>query len=52
MSIRDEIERVIKENHLERSKCFECSKITYRSILYGARIQSEIAVRNQGYIKG
>ena len=33
MSIRDEIERVIKENHLERSKCFECSKITYRAIL-------------------
>lgn len=33
MDIRSEIERVIKENHLERSRCFECSKITYHSII-------------------
>lgn len=33
MSVRDEIERVIKENHIERSRCFECSKIMYSSII-------------------
>ena len=33
MYIRSEIERVIKENHIERSRCFECSKITYSSII-------------------
>lgn len=33
MFIRSEIERVIKENHIERSSCFECSKITYSSII-------------------
>lgn len=27
MYIRSEIERVIKENHIERARCFECSKI-------------------------
>ena len=33
MSVRDEIERIIKENHIERSRCFECSKIMYSSII-------------------
>lgn len=33
MFIRDEIERVIKENRIERSRCFECSKIMYSSII-------------------
>ena len=33
MFIRDEIERVIKENCIERSRCFECSKIMYSSII-------------------
>lgn len=33
MYIRNEIERVIKENHLERANCFECSKTTYGSII-------------------
>ena len=33
MYIRSEVERVIKENHIERSRCFECSKITYSSII-------------------
>ncbi len=33
MYIRTEIERIIKENHIERSRCFECSKINYSSII-------------------
>lgn len=33
MYIRNEIERVIKENHIDRSKCFECSKTAYSSII-------------------
>lgn len=33
MDIRSEIERVIKEKHLERSNCFECSKTAYSSII-------------------
>ncbi|HIZ55297.1 MAG TPA: hypothetical protein H9671_03715 [Firmicutes bacterium] len=33
MYIRNEIERVIKENHLNRSNCFECSKNTYTIII-------------------
>ena len=33
MDIRSEIERVIKKNHIERSRCFECSKITYSAII-------------------
>ncbi len=33
MFIRNEIERVIKENCIERSRCFECSKIMYSSII-------------------
>ena len=33
MDIRNEIERVIKENALDRERCFECSKIKYRSIM-------------------
>lgn len=33
MYIRNDIERVIKENHIDRTNCFECSKITYKSII-------------------
>ncbi len=33
MYIRNEIERVIKDNHIDRSNCFECSKTTYNSII-------------------
>lgn len=33
MYIRNEIERIIKEKQIDRSKCFECSKITYRAII-------------------
>lgn len=33
MYIRNEIEEVIKEHHIDRSKCFECSKTTYGSII-------------------
>lgn len=33
MYIRSEIERVIKDNRIERSNCFECSKYTYNSII-------------------
>ncbi len=33
MYIRSEIERVIKDNHIERSNCFECSKTSYNSII-------------------
>ncbi len=33
MYIRNEIERAIKEGNINRSKCFECSKITYNSII-------------------
>lgn len=33
MPIRSEIERVIKENDIERSRCFEYSKFTYSSII-------------------
>lgn len=32
-NIRSEIERVIKDNHINRSNCFECSKTTYHSII-------------------
>lgn len=31
--MRDKIENVIKEKHLERSNCFECSKMTYSAII-------------------
>lgn len=31
--MRNEIERVVKENNIERSRCFECSKISYASII-------------------
>lgn len=33
MDIRSEIEKVIKDNHINRSNCFECSKNTYYSII-------------------
>lgn len=33
MDIRNEIERVIKDKNIDRSKCFECSKIAYSSII-------------------
>ena len=33
MNIRSEIERVIKEHGIDRSRCFECSKITYSGII-------------------
>lgn len=33
MEIRNEIERVIKENTLDRKRCFECSKMSYHSII-------------------
>ena len=33
MYIRNEIERVIKDKYIDRSKCFECSKIAYSSII-------------------
>lgn len=33
MDIRNEIERVIKDKNIDRSKCFECSKIVYSSII-------------------
>lgn len=33
MRIRNEIEKVIKDNHIDRSNCFECSNITYDSII-------------------
>lgn len=33
MDIRSEIEKVIKDNHINCSKCFECSKNTYHSII-------------------
>lgn len=33
MCIRNEIERVIKERQIDRSRCFECSKTSYQSII-------------------
>ena len=33
MYIRNEIERIIKGNNINRSNCFECSKISYKSII-------------------
>ena len=33
MDIRNEIERIIKEYARDRERCFECSKIKYRSIM-------------------
>lgn len=33
MGNRCEIERVIKENNLDRSRIFECLKLTYASII-------------------
>ncbi len=33
MCIRSEIERVIKEKHIDRLNCFECSKTFYSSII-------------------
>ena len=33
MHIRNEIERIIKGNNINRSNCFECSKISYKSII-------------------
>lgn len=33
MEIRNEIERVIKEHTLDRKRCFECSKMSYHSII-------------------
>lgn len=33
MYIRNEIERIIKDIPIDRSRCFECSKTSYRSII-------------------
>lgn len=33
MDNRNEIERVIKEKHINRSNCFECSKTAYSAII-------------------
>lgn len=47
MDTRNEVERVIKEKQINRSNCFECSKISYRSIIEKTE---RVFVRNGGDI--